>query len=112
MRDIVCFFFFRQKPSYELLSGDWGSDVCSSDLVCEFGVCVCVCMCVCVCVCVCSGATPPVVPAERQIERKKERERKRKNDVWGCLLSAFIIEPPERERERETERERNERKRE
>src|SRR5881398_2052640 len=26
------FFFFKQKTAYELLSGDWSSDVCSSDL--------------------------------------------------------------------------------
>src|SRR5881398_3094880 len=28
----VCFFFFKQKTAYEMLSGDWSSDVCSSDL--------------------------------------------------------------------------------
>src|SRR5881398_3944837 len=27
-----CFFFFKQKTAYEMLSGDWSSDVCSSDL--------------------------------------------------------------------------------
>src|SRR5881398_3053345 len=27
------FFFFKQKTAYEMLSGDWSSDVCSSDLV-------------------------------------------------------------------------------
>ena len=26
-------FFFKQKTAYEMLSGDWSSDVCSSDLV-------------------------------------------------------------------------------
>src|SRR5213595_1449445 len=26
------FFFFKQKPAYELTEGDWSSDVCSSDL--------------------------------------------------------------------------------
>src|SRR5213082_3997193 len=26
------FFFFRQKTAYEIVSGDWSSDVCSSDL--------------------------------------------------------------------------------
>src|SRR5213082_2191855 len=26
------FFFFKQKTAYELVSGDWSSDVCSSDL--------------------------------------------------------------------------------
>src|SRR5881398_2328495 len=26
------FFFFKQKTAYEMLSGDWRSDVCSSDL--------------------------------------------------------------------------------
>src|SRR5881398_3607920 len=26
------FFFFEQKTAYEMLSGDWSSDVCSSDL--------------------------------------------------------------------------------
>src|SRR5881398_2106134 len=32
---MVCvgFFFFKQKTAYEMLSGDWSSDVCSSDLV-------------------------------------------------------------------------------
>src|SRR5881398_525332 len=30
----VCFFFFffKQKTAYDMLSGDWSSDVCSSDL--------------------------------------------------------------------------------
>ena len=27
------FFFFKQKTAYELIAGDWSSDVCSSDLV-------------------------------------------------------------------------------
>ena len=26
------FFFVKQKTAYELASGDWSSDVCSSDL--------------------------------------------------------------------------------
>src|SRR5213082_2761210 len=26
------FFFFTQKTAYEIVSGDWSSDVCSSDL--------------------------------------------------------------------------------
>src|SRR5881398_3241259 len=30
---VYCFFFFfKQKTAYEMLSGDWSSDVCSSDL--------------------------------------------------------------------------------
>src|SRR5881398_398076 len=29
---VVVFFFFKQKTAYEMLSGDWSSDVCSSDL--------------------------------------------------------------------------------
>ena len=31
---IVCvfFFFFKQKTAYEIVSRDWSSDVCSSDL--------------------------------------------------------------------------------
>src|SRR5213082_3937906 len=29
---IVFFFFFKQKTAYEIVSGDWSSDVCSSDL--------------------------------------------------------------------------------
>src|SRR5881398_3717197 len=28
----VIFFFLKQKAAYEMLSGDWSSDVCSSDL--------------------------------------------------------------------------------
>ena len=27
------FFFFKQKTAYEIIAGDWSSDVCSSDLV-------------------------------------------------------------------------------
>ena len=27
-----CFFFFKQKTAYEILTCDWSSDVCSSDL--------------------------------------------------------------------------------
>ncbi len=27
------FFFFKQKTAYEILTCDWSSDVCSSDLV-------------------------------------------------------------------------------
>ena len=38
-RDRECFrfmffFFFKQKTAYEILTCDWSSDVCSSDLVC------------------------------------------------------------------------------
>ena len=28
----VFFFFFKQKTAYEIVSRDWSSDVCSSDL--------------------------------------------------------------------------------
>src|SRR3546814_1736240 len=28
----MCFFFFKQKTSYEMRISDWSSDVCSSDL--------------------------------------------------------------------------------
>ena len=28
----VLFFFFKQKTAYEIGTGDWSSDVCSSDL--------------------------------------------------------------------------------
>src|SRR5213082_3821716 len=27
------FFFFKQKTAYEIVAGDWSSDVCSSDLL-------------------------------------------------------------------------------
>src|SRR3546814_4417805 len=30
------FFFFKQKTAYEMRISDWSSDVCSSDLGCEF----------------------------------------------------------------------------
>ena len=30
---MVVFFFFKQKTAYEILTCDWSSDVCSSDLV-------------------------------------------------------------------------------
>src|SRR5881398_4109442 len=29
---VPSFFFFKQKTAYEMVSGDWSSDVCSSDL--------------------------------------------------------------------------------
>src|SRR3546814_8635121 len=32
------FFFFKQKTAYEMRISDWSSDVCSSDLVINFGV--------------------------------------------------------------------------
>src|SRR6186997_523353 len=28
----MLFFFFKQKTAYEITTGDWSSDVCSSDL--------------------------------------------------------------------------------
>ena len=30
--DYIVFFFFKQKTAYEIVSRDWSSDVCSSDL--------------------------------------------------------------------------------
>ena len=30
---LFLFFFFKQKTAYEIGTGDWSSDVCSSDLV-------------------------------------------------------------------------------
>ena len=32
----VLFFFFKQKTAYEIRPRDWSSDVCSSDLNCDF----------------------------------------------------------------------------
>ena len=32
------FFFFKQKTAYEIVSRDWSSDVCSSDLVILFAM--------------------------------------------------------------------------
>ena len=32
MTACVRFFFFKQKTAYEIVSRDWSSDVCSSDL--------------------------------------------------------------------------------
>ena len=29
---LFCVFFFKQKTAYEIGTGDWSSDVCSSDL--------------------------------------------------------------------------------
>src|SRR5213079_1123617 len=29
---VIFFFFFKQKTAYEITTGDWSSDVCSSDL--------------------------------------------------------------------------------
>ena len=31
-QDLYDFFFFKQKTAYEIGTGDWSSDVCSSDL--------------------------------------------------------------------------------
>ena len=31
----ILFFFFKQKTAYEIGTGDWSSDVCSSDLLLE-----------------------------------------------------------------------------
>jgi hypothetical protein len=33
---LLVFFFFKQKTAYEMLDGDWSSDVCSSDLLNSF----------------------------------------------------------------------------
>ena len=33
MEKYVFVFFFKQKTAYEIGTGDWSSDVCSSDLV-------------------------------------------------------------------------------
>jgi len=30
---VFFFFFFKQKTAYEIGTGDWSSDVCSSDLL-------------------------------------------------------------------------------
>ena len=30
---VVVVFFFKQKTAYEIVSRDWSSDVCSSDLL-------------------------------------------------------------------------------
>ena len=35
------FFFFKQKTAYEIIAGDWSSDVCSSDLFDEAGITTC-----------------------------------------------------------------------
>src|ERR687888_2263055 len=32
-QDALLVFFFKQKTAYEIVSRDWSSDVCSSDLV-------------------------------------------------------------------------------
>ena len=34
---LFVFFFFKQKTAYEILTCDWSSDVCSSDLYSEKG---------------------------------------------------------------------------
>ncbi len=47
------FFFFKQKPAYEIRLILVGSGMCIGDR-CVCG-CVCVCVCVRVCVCVCLG---------------------------------------------------------
>ena len=32
VKSVYLFFFFKQKTAYEIVSRDWSSDVCSSDL--------------------------------------------------------------------------------
>ena len=32
MNKFITIFFFKQKTAYEIGTGDWSSDVCSSDL--------------------------------------------------------------------------------
>ena len=32
------FFFFKQKTAYEIVSRDWSSDVCSSDLAVDIAI--------------------------------------------------------------------------
>ena len=34
---LLFFFFFKQKTAYEIGTGDWSSDVCSSDLYKKWG---------------------------------------------------------------------------
>ena len=39
----VFFFFFKQKTAYEIGTGDWSSDVCSSDLIyTSTNICMCI----------------------------------------------------------------------
>ena len=33
---IIFIFFFKQKTAYEIGTGDWSSDVCSSDLAVRY----------------------------------------------------------------------------
>src|SRR3546814_1880720 len=33
---LILLFFFKQKTAYEMRISDWSSDVCSSDLKCQF----------------------------------------------------------------------------
>ena len=33
VHQFLLFFFFKQKTAYEIVSRDWSSDVCSSDLL-------------------------------------------------------------------------------
>ena len=35
--EYIIVFFFKQKTAYEIGTGDWSSDVCSSDLVAWHG---------------------------------------------------------------------------
>ena len=39
------FFFFKQKTAYEIGTGDWSSDVCSSDLF--YNTCISCMQCKC-----------------------------------------------------------------
>ena len=52
--NLLFFFFFKQKTAYEIVSRDWSSDVCSSDLgsllIQRFGSILMVFLpCICIC---------------------------------------------------------------
>src|SRR5213079_3529729 len=58
------FFFFKQKTAYEITTGDWSSDVCSSDL----------------CRCTCCGRRPGsgcACPRGRRSEERRVGEERR-----------------------------------
>src|SRR3546814_4915611 len=38
LKQMLCFFFFKQMTAYEMRISDWSSDVCSSDLRGEYAL--------------------------------------------------------------------------
>src|ERR671931_2762349 len=88
---LLVFFFFKQKTAYEIVSRDWSSDVCSSDLltVREDGGTG-------------SSGTDPDAPARKPGPRRSADRRAQLPRSWDASRSASGFDilsnlPPARE---------------